>query len=297
MYRFTDRLRTTAVIGVLSSVAVVVCTAIAPAKAQTVISDQDFAPGDWEEYVLANPSGTGSYQTSQDFTGNPSPARSHVMTLQSGPSNFRFGQDFIGANYEPQLQGPIAFADVSFDVDFVSAVNAPMAFYTVSITQEGAPSYLYVSTPRVVTDTVALGWYNWTLSGLTADSFTNLSPGPIHPDFSSSGGLMYFGIACQFTGPLSGMSTQTTLLDNFTIRLFSCVGDPLCDGVRADIQDVVATIGVAFRGAPAVVDQSCGTERTDVDCSGATDIQDVVRVVNVAFRGLDIVDQFCLECP
>jgi hypothetical protein len=77
-----------------------------------------------------------------------------------------------------------------------------------------------------------------------------------------------------------------------------CHTDPgNCDGV-VDIIDVVATIGVAFRGANPIIDPSadCPYQVTDMNCSGATDVVDVVRIVNVAFRGGSAATQFCVPC-
>lgn len=78
----------------------------------------------------------------------------------------------------------------------------------------------------------------------------------------------------------------------------NCHGDPVCDGVRSDILDVIATVNEAFRGFPAVADgnPACPYVRTDVDCSGAPDVIDVVRTVNVAFRGANVVTEFCNPC-
>ena len=80
-----------------------------------------------------------------------------------------------------------------------------------------------------------------------------------------------------------------------------CHGDPICDGVP-NLQDVVATVNVAFRGYPSVFDPQCPRERTDVgggpqgSCDGVTTVLDVVRMVNVAFRGYDPATEFCDPC-
>ncbi len=77
-----------------------------------------------------------------------------------------------------------------------------------------------------------------------------------------------------------------------------CHGDPgECD-LWHDILDVVATIGVAFRSAPAIPDihPDCPVVTTDMDCSGGTDIVDVVKAVNVAFRNADAATEFCVPC-
>lgn len=75
----------------------------------------------------------------------------------------------------------------------------------------------------------------------------------------------------------------------------NCHGDTKCDGAT-NIQDVVATIGIAFRGIPPESTTNCFWENSDVDCSGITDILDVVRIINVAFRGGDPATLFCDPC-
>ncbi|MEW5700905.1 MAG: hypothetical protein AB1792_01565 [Candidatus Zixiibacteriota bacterium] len=74
-----------------------------------------------------------------------------------------------------------------------------------------------------------------------------------------------------------------------------CHGDPQCDSV-ANVQDVVQTVNVAFRGSAPVFDPQCPKERTDVNCDGVTTVQDVVKVVNVAFRGYSAATEFCDPC-
>jgi hypothetical protein len=78
-----------------------------------------------------------------------------------------------------------------------------------------------------------------------------------------------------------------------------CHADPVCDAVISNVQDVVATINVAFRGASAIVDPnaSCPYETTDVNCDAVTSVLDVVKVVNVAFRGANPGTEYCDPCP
>lgn len=79
----------------------------------------------------------------------------------------------------------------------------------------------------------------------------------------------------------------------------SCHDDPAgCEGTQ-DVLDVVQTINVAFRGAPAIPDPDmiCPYETTDTNCSGSTDVIDVVKIINVAFRGGNPVTEFCVPCP
>lgn len=78
-----------------------------------------------------------------------------------------------------------------------------------------------------------------------------------------------------------------------------CHNDPVCDAVISNVQDVVATIGVAFRGAAAIGDPNgaCPFETTDMNCDGVTSVIDVVKVVNVAFRGANPATEYCVACP
>lgn len=77
-----------------------------------------------------------------------------------------------------------------------------------------------------------------------------------------------------------------------------CHTDPVCDAVISNVQDVVATIGVAFRGAAAIGDPNgaCPFETTDMNCDGFTSVIDVVKVVNVAFRGANPAAEYCVAC-
>lgn len=75
-----------------------------------------------------------------------------------------------------------------------------------------------------------------------------------------------------------------------------CKYDPQCDGVISNVQDVVVTVNVAFRGVAGTIDPGCPRERTDVDANGFTNVQDVVAVVNVAFRGQSAASSYVDPC-
>jgi len=75
-----------------------------------------------------------------------------------------------------------------------------------------------------------------------------------------------------------------------------CWADPLCDGIRSNVQDVVATVNVAFRNVAAVTDPGCPKQRTDVNADGVTSVVDVVKVVNVAFRNASVATEFVNPC-
>jgi hypothetical protein len=75
-----------------------------------------------------------------------------------------------------------------------------------------------------------------------------------------------------------------------------CKHDPNCDGTASDILDVVATVGVAFRNEPVIIDPGCTVARSDVDADGNTNITDIVKVVNVAFRNQTAAANYVDPC-
>lgn len=93
---------------------------------------------------------------------------------------------------------------------------------------------------------------------------------------------------------VGGAGFEWELLEHSSPQPSSCKchGDPVCDGVF-DVLDVLATVNVAFRNGPPLIDSGCSWYahqmhgRTDFDRSGATDIMDVARIVGIAFRGDD----------
>lgn len=112
------------------------------------------------------------------------------------------------------------------------------------------------------------------------------------------------------TGTNGGTKNGTAVVDYFELLTAippetppacacNCHADPVCDGTISNVQDVVATINVAFRGAPAIVDPNvnCPYETTDVNCDSVTSVLDVVKVVNVSFRGANPATEYCNPCP
>lgn len=140
----------------------------------------------------------------------------------------------------------------------------------------------------------------WTVSHLAGPYNGTVS------NFQAAGGSFTYAPALDYVGEDSIIYRAADLTDtsaHAVIRLTvfpecgcPCPGDPICDGVRSNVQDVVTTIGVAFRGDAPVTDPGCIRERTDVNCTGTTDVLDVVKVVGVAFRGQSAAVEYCNPC-
>ncbi|MEW5700604.1 MAG: LamG domain-containing protein [Candidatus Zixiibacteriota bacterium] len=109
--------------------------------------------------------------------------------------------------------------------------------------------------------------------------------------FDEASGDIALDAANAHDGTIYGASR----VDNCACCTCPCHGDPQCDSV-ANLQDVVQTVNVAFRGATPETDPLCPRERTDVSCDGVTTVVDVVKAVNVAFRGANTATEFCNPC-
>lgn len=94
----------------------------------------------------------------------------------------------------------------------------------------------------------------------------------------------------------SGRSTDEYFTAKYAQCSCPCMADPQCDGIRADILDVVGAINVAVRGESSLPSPSCRIADSDVNCSGQTDIVDVALLIDVAFRDADPQSVFCHWC-
>lgn len=147
--------------------------------------------------------------------------------------------------------------------------------------------------------TVSLMAYD--AGGLVVDSQSSLfCHGPVQTvlvrDTTNRHRIQYIQVtASQDPG---GVSVDCLSYDNPQPRppcVCPCPGDPQCDPDHiTNVQDVVHTVNVAFRGYAPVFDPDCPFARTDVDCDHVTTVVDVVWEVNVAFRAS--LTPFCDPC-
>ncbi|MEW5702076.1 MAG: integrin alpha [Candidatus Zixiibacteriota bacterium] len=240
---------------------------------------KDTPPGDWD-YVLTVPArGDTLYSTEV-----PTDADS---TITDGMYWSVFFVSAIGDNPTDHFDSPpdsghskdnlapappIALvataAGTDVDLDWRSVAEDDFDYYWVY--RDIVPGFIPVPSTRV---------------GATCDSsFLDQSV--------PAGGTVYYKIrAVDFSGNEGDPSNEAAV----TLCSCPCHGDPQCDGLP-NVQDVVQTVNVAFRGSVPVSDPDCPRERTDVNCDNVTTVQDVVKVVNVAFRGANPATEFCDPC-
>lgn len=137
---------------------------------------------------------------------------------------------------------------------------------------------------------------------MTFASEASVDPATPNTTFAISGkapGTYYYTLrATDGQGQQGGVTPPHAVVVDYVSCDCSCHADPVCDGF-INVQDVVETVNVAFRGGALTYDSTCPHNpggRTDVDCSGATNVVDVVSMVGVAFRGNDASTSFCNPC-
>jgi len=129
-------------------------------------------------------------------------------------------------------------------------------------------------------------------------SATDNCPGSTVACVPASGTFFPLGVTgctCIATDAAGNADTCSFLVNVYIPCICPCHGDPQCDSV-ANVQDVVQTVNVAFRGSAPVFDPDCPRERTDVNCDGFSTVEDVVKMVDVAFRGSNPATEFCEPC-
>jgi hypothetical protein len=242
--------------------------------------------------------GNGSYITGSCTFNIPTSNRIGASPLRSVYSFTRvmgapIGPSELCPSSEPRCSGPVSSVyTTNSSVDFVS----PDGFMWLGISSNGPPRLSYLPPGN---DSVAGVFNDWpTVGGSThypaAASFNLV--------FNVNGTTGTFEIDTMCTCPANHLvGSDLSFSDVWfsfkkgVVTIVGCQGDPVCDGV-VNVQDVVQTVGVAFRGNAAVVDPPCSWQRTDVNCDGATTVIDVVKDVNVAFRGGNPATEFCHPC-
>lgn len=216
-----------------------------------------------------------------------------LVPLGAGPGNPHHVDDvFINVGNAPLNISALSITDPPPDGMSSAALAAPLSGRATARAQAAAASTLRTSAVLVggaaVPTTIAPGataGLDWVYdgAGLGRGQDANVLAFTMDdPDFNYDGSpVATFHILYQ--GPCA----------------CDCHTDPACDGIINDVQDVVKTIDVAFRGAAAIPDPNgdCPYESTDMDCSGLTDVVDIVKVVGVSFRGADPATEYCVACP
>jgi hypothetical protein len=194
----------------LSIVASAVVFATSAHAAPHTFTDAEFANGDWTVVVLQddslaqNADGTGEQRLTE---GDPDRWRSVSNTwTNDGVDSVTLvtGQMRASSDYAPAVDGPIGSIEFSIAAETTATGTYPddaqLVFFPV--VQQGTATFAADIGAPIGNQWTSLSWGPW-----VAADFTRFSgSGASHPDFSTSGQPLTFGIAVQ-SGPLAQTGT------------------------------------------------------------------------------------------
>jgi hypothetical protein len=187
------------------------------ANATVSYSDTEFAPGDWTAQVFYTSGNGGSGSaTQQPGGGNPGACRRVTHNIATRTAKVAVLHERAGATYDPQTQGAIAEIDFAFDAKTIQDPGYGGQSATLGIKQNGivycGP---YFSNGSEV-------WQGTVRSNLTANDFILFDGTLSHPDFSSSGGAIQFGLVTSNHNPPDGIiggSITIVEYDNWSMTI------------------------------------------------------------------------------
>jgi len=215
---------------VLFSVALCLPTS-ASAALVTLADDGAWSSADWTDWLTTlGPGGTSTVNYAQSG-GNPDTMLSVVHHINAGdgttPAVFTHLL-FDAETYTPSSAVPLS--DIEFEIDMKwPGVGIGGCFLQWIIQQDG---YVYTNN---LGNLAPSSWTHYSSGQLTAASFVRLDNTSLHPDFSSTGSEMKFGMRLSNANTSTGPAYDTS--DNYdNFRVSSSVPEP-------------ATVGVLLLGA------------------------------------------------
>ena len=170
-----------------------------------VFSDSDFDAEDWEEQVVEI-GGGGTATVTYESDGDNQWISIYVRTnLPLNDADVPQVYQFLWNNsavYDPQTKGAISSIDYS-EINRATS-SYPSIDSALAVRQDG---HIYVLRANQARNS---DWTEFSLSELTAEDFLLLNPNdpenegvPLHPDFTSSGSEIQFGLSCAISGSMS----------------------------------------------------------------------------------------------
>lgn len=214
MFRTGSGLVVAAIIGVL------------PLSATTIFTDTTFTLGDYSQVTYNNDPGDVTITVQQTASGNPGTAMEVLNTWSTPNILFTTAVGLLNTSftYNPSTQGAIQSVGLSLDryVTLVGGTLGGTNNGTVLLSQGGSDYFAVVTGPSLVAGTFQ------TITGtLTQNDFqlfdfaTGTTNAALHPDFSSAGGIIDFGLRTRFdhTNMVNSGGTLDIRLDNLSLTL------------------------------------------------------------------------------
>lgn len=189
-----------------------------PVHAAQIIADDTFSSSNWTLTVFGASGGATQSSAQLQSGGNPGEYRQMVHTMPNA-SSISVLHLYNAVDYDPSTQGAIASIDYSEDRIELNPPFGGAAVGALFILTQGSGLW-YSGADLTFSNTT---WATVTQSGLVAATFVGIGT-PGHPDFSSNGGPITFGVLRSNSNSNPGGATAppytvTSGLDNWWVRI------------------------------------------------------------------------------
>jgi hypothetical protein len=178
-------------------------------------TDDTFAPGDWTatKFIDTTVGHTASFTANQlGSSGNPGQCWYITDTYTLGAINTL--NMYNGFSYDPSVEGVVDTIDYSYDAKLGKRTLNPAVGSYMVLEQGGV---VFRSVYNLISST---SWRTCHQELMDATGWTNSTGGaPLHPDFSTSGGVMTFGFETSNSMITSGTLTNYSMWDNMSVSV------------------------------------------------------------------------------
>ena len=189
----------------------------------TTIIDGEFNNGDWNSFLAfdSHPLLTQSFTTFQQLSGGNPDAFRQMNQKHGSNSTISIFHYRNTPLYNPSVDGELTSIDYQADVIGLGGCCA----FTDGFILAQSGSWFFASSSAAQFSSNTGGWQATGITGLLPSDFSQLSGGALLPDFSASGGEMWFGYFRNTTVPFI-FSGTTHGIDNWQVQLNSPVPVP-----------------------------------------------------------------------
>lgn len=188
------------------------------------IADSTFLPANWSSNVEFSSNGASESNEQRMVGGNSDEFRFMIHDLDPGPAQISVSHLFLGASYNPSVQGAIESLDYSEDqIEFDPPFSGAAIGALPALFQDGQ---IFVGPDITFSN---LMWQTTALNGLTASDF---NAGGENPDFSLSGGEITFGFVRSNSNTTSSGRITQHGIDNWRFTLHTtAIPEPASSGL------------------------------------------------------------------
>ena len=208
---------------VLGVVCLLVLTAPPAATQPSTISFSSTEFTEWSSERIRQPSGENEFTAVRETTGGNPGAFWHTNYSYFGEGNIAVAHTFADAVHDPKTDGPIGSIDWSVDLIHINSHDdRRMVAYRLMVRQNGN----YYNASNLLA--TSRSWTSFSQENLSADQFALLiGTGPIHPDFSSNGSPIQFGVITANTANTIRTIVRDHGMDNFSMTIRPAVEECL----------------------------------------------------------------------